>query len=146
MYFHTQYFNYRKKVIPLFSPHLEMTRGGRNNIRINYGGENVVPNMARQTNASPAKHFQKSRTSNITRKNMRLPAVQHASHNAVKMAHATNFQVRPSHITNYMANNAKSATPMRTNRLFVRNQATRRLQTGRLARNMGTRRLAAAAA
>jgi hypothetical protein len=118
-------------------------RGGRNNIRINYGGQNVVPNVVRQTNASPAKHFQKSRTSNITRKNMRLPPVQHASHNAVTMAHAANFQVHPSHITNYIANSAKSARP--ANRLFVRNQATRRLQTGRLAHNVGTRRLAAAA-
>jgi hypothetical protein len=115
------------------------TRGGRNNVRINYGGENLVPNVVRQSNGSHLQHFQKSRTSNITRKNMRLPPVQRASHNAVAMAHAANFQVLPSHLTNYVANSAKSARPV--NRLFVRNQATRRLQTGRLARNVGTRRL-----
>ena len=124
-----------------------MTRGGRNNVTINYGGENVVPNMARQPNSLPTttKHFQKSKTSNITRKNMRLPAAQRALHNTIKMTRAANFQLRPSHITNYKTNNVKLATPMRTNRLLGRNQATRRLQSGRLARNMGTRRLAAVA-
>ena len=118
-------------------------RFGRNNVRINYGGENVVPNVVRQSNASHLQHFQKSRTSNVTRKNMRLPPVHRASRNMVTMAHAADFKVRPSHLTNYVANSAKSARPV--NRLFVRNQATRRLQTGRLTRNVGTRRLVASA-
>jgi len=52
-----------------------------NNVAINYGGTNVFPNMARTVNAqaNQPKHFTMSKSSNVTHKNMRLPAVQRAT-------------------------------------------------------------------
>lgn len=119
--------------------------GGRYNTAaaINYGGENIVPNTPRKfnTRANKASQFTMSKTSNVTRKNMRLPAVQRATMANSSIKHANQFAVTaPSHIENYKQSLAKMAIPAK--KIFTMNRGTRHInQTRRLTRPIGQRGL-----
>lgn len=105
-------------------------RGGANEVSINYGGENINFNMIQA--ASPigvkVQHFNRSRTSNVTRKNMRLPPMLRATRAelANQSAHANNLSLaKPSHLTNI--NSHGNSKARNASRRLYRNYGTRML-------------------
>ena len=105
-------------------------RGGSNEISINYGGQNVNYNMIQPESPIGVKvqHFIRSRTSNVTRKNMRLPPTVRATRVqlANQSAYANNLSLaKPSHLTK-MNSQGNSKTRNARRRLFE-NRGSRKL-------------------